>query len=116
MAVQIELGGKTRTLKLNLGTIAEIEDKLDGLPLVDAYLRILKRGINATVVALWAAMKHEDPTLTVPLTRKTLQSYLDDGGDFQAVTDALSAAFKDVGVFNKDSDEGNAQPEPASAI
>lgn len=113
MPVPIELD-KPRTLRLNIGALGEIEDKLDGKPLAEVYVALLRRGINATVASLWAGLKHEDQTLTIPLTKKILQSYLDAGGQFQPVTDALTAAYKEVGVFNKDEDdEGNAPPEQA---
>lgn len=111
MAVEFEFD-RVRTLKYDLAALGDMEGRLDK-PLVNVYADILRRGINATTVALWAGLKHEDPSMTTNLARKLLQAYLDRGGKFQPVTDAIEKAFKAAGVFDKDDDEGNAPPEPA---
>lgn len=59
--VEIELGGKTRTLNYDLNAIAELEDKT-GVEVSD--MAEMKMSIKNVRAMLWAGLIHEDEDLT----------------------------------------------------
>lgn len=114
MAVPLEFD-KPRTLKFDLAAVRDLEAALDGKPLAAVIRDISQLGINATITALWAGLKHEDRALNLSLVTKHLERYIQNGGKLRTVAKALDAALEDTGLFrSEDDDEGNAQPEPAT--
>lgn len=62
--LEIEIGGKTRTLKFDLNALVEVEDRLK-LGGMNEVIPLLERiSIRAVRCLLWAGLVHEDPTLT----------------------------------------------------
>ncbi len=113
MAVQIEFD-KTRNLKFDLAAIRDMEAVLDK-PLASVIGDITRLGVNATVVALWAGLKHEDKSLNVNLTTKMLERYLQAGGKLRPLARGIDAALDETGLFKNEDDElGNEQPEQAA--
>lgn len=110
MAVPIQFD-KPRELKFNLAAIRDLEAALDGKPLASIIGDIMRLGINATVIALWAGLKHEDKTLNPNLVTKMLESYLNAGGKLRTLAKALDEALDETGLFRNEDDEGNAPPE-----
>lgn len=118
MPVQIEFGDKPRTLKYDLAAIRDMEAVLDK-PLSDIVGHMIRGGINAIVVALWAGLKSEDKTLNVNLVNKMLTTHLERAkgkgrNELRVLTRAINDAIEETGVWEDDA-EGNAQPEPANA-
>jgi hypothetical protein len=81
-------------MRFDIPAIAALEATL-GAPYGEIVLRLQRLSITTICAAIWAACKHEDPTLTIALTHKKLQRYLDDGGSMRALCDALNAAVVD---------------------
>ena len=113
MPVEITLD-KPRTLKFDLLSLGELEDKCEK-PMVSLYIDLQRRGVNVMVYALWAGLRHEDATITPNLARRILQDYMTRGDNIQLVVGALERAMKETGVFGKEDDAGNAQPEPTAS-
>src|SRR5262245_54723653 len=122
MAIQIEFD-KPRELKFNLAAIRDMEAALDGKPLAAIVGDITRLGINATVIALWAGLKHEDRALSVNLVTKMLETYIQKGGkaadgsvrSLRTLSGAVDRALEETGLFrNEDDDEGNGQTEQAT--
>ncbi len=114
MAVALEFD-KHRTLKFDLAAVRDLEAALDGKPLAAIIADISRLGINATVLALWAGLKHEDRALNASLVTKYLEKYLHGGGQLRPIARALDQALEETGLFRTEEDaEGNAQPEPAT--
>jgi hypothetical protein len=62
--VDIDIGGKPRTLKIDLNALAEAEDRL-GVSGMNDILPLLDRvSVRAVRCLLWAALLHEEPDLT----------------------------------------------------
>jgi hypothetical protein len=59
--VEIELGGKVRTLNYDLNAMAELEDKL-GIEVSE--MENMKMSIKNVRAMLWAGLIHEDEELT----------------------------------------------------
>ena len=75
----------------------------------------LLRALNFATLerVLWAGMLHEEPTLTVSLVQKRLETFTDAGGN---ATDLYAAAYKALNgsrVFGPP--EGEVKPEPVEA-
>lgn len=113
MAIPIELD-KPRTLNFDIEALRDLEAVMNGRPLRLILQDILQYGVNATVSALWAGLKHEDRTLNLKLVGKIYETYLKSPkGDRLTVTNALDEALGETGLFGKP--EGNAQPEPVGS-
>ena len=50
--------------------------------------------------AMWVALLHGDPAATFDSTEELMQSYLDSGGDIQAMAKAMADAFDESGLFD----------------
>jgi hypothetical protein len=114
--VQLELD-KTRTLKFDLKAIKDLEAAMGGKTLDDVIRDVLNGGITAIVVALWAGLKHEDQTLSINLTTKILQTYIDEKKNVRKLGRALGEAFMETGLLKSadEEPEGNGQTAQAPA-
>jgi hypothetical protein len=112
--VQLELD-KTRTLKFDLKAIKDLEAAMGGKTLDDVIRDVLNGGITAIVVALWAGLKHEDQTLSINLTTKILQTYIDEKKNVRKLGRALGEAFMETGLLKSadEEPEGNGQTAQA---
>jgi hypothetical protein len=63
-AVAIEIGGKPRTLKIDLNALAEAEDRLKVSGMNDILPLLERVSVRAVRCILWVALIHEDPDLT----------------------------------------------------
>ena len=101
---------KPRTLKFDLRAVRDLEVAMDGKPLASVILDITRLGVNATVLALWAGLKHEDKALTANLVSKHLETYLHHGGQLRDIARALDEALDETGLFKTDDgDAGNVE-------
>jgi len=107
---------KPRQLFFDLAAIRDLEAALGGQPLGTIVNQQLSNlGINATVNALWAGLKHEDRSLTPNLVTKRLETYLKNGGKLRTLADALSDALEESGIFRAASDEPAEEDEEKNA-
>ncbi len=60
--------------------------------------------------AVWAALLHGEPNLTLLKTEELMQDYITSGGDITKIGDALGQAFEESGLFGKRKKE----PDPAA--
>jgi hypothetical protein len=116
--IQIEFD-KPRQLFFDLAAIRELENALGGQPLGAIVNQLSNLGINATVLSLWAGLKHEDRALTPNLVTKRLETYLKNGGKMRLLADAISDGLEESGLFRTAAgdeiaeDAGkNGRPEP----
>jgi hypothetical protein len=89
--VALEIGGKERTLKIDLNALAEVEDRLKVSGMNDLMPLLERVSIRAVRCLLWAALIHEDPTLTekdVGAWTMNLQEVV------QKLSQALQASFR----------------------
>jgi hypothetical protein len=117
VSVQIEFGGKTRTLKYRIPDIQDLETAMDGRELGVIIASLGRLGITTATAALFYGLRHEDSGLNRNLVSRMLGQFLDSGGVYTSLTDALIQALKETGIFGKEDDEGaqgNAPPEQAS--
>lgn len=115
--VQIEFGGKTRTLKYRITDIQDLETAMEGRELGVIIGSLGRLGITTATAALFYGLRHEDSGLNRALVSKMLGQFLDGGGVYATLTDAVLKALKGTGIFGKEDDEGdqgNAPPEQAS--
>lgn len=108
--VQVELD-KTRELKFDLRAIKDLESAMGGVPLGTIVNQLSMVGVTAITTALWAGLKHEDKALTINLTTKYLQTYIDSGKSLHKLARALNQAIDDTGLFTRSDEEepeGNA--------
>ena len=98
-AVEIELGGKTRTLKVTAWAVAEFADR-SGITIRFNHLEedlaaLMERPVSprVAITALWAALIHEDDELT----QKQVGEWL-DFGDMAHMGKVWSAFFSLFGA------------------
>lgn len=111
---------KPRQVKYGLRAVRLLEDSLGGLGVggIDSHIRNL--GVNVLCVAVWVGLKAEDKNLTLNLTIKMLDTYLQNGGSWKALGSVIRRAIEDTGLFKNDAldlstdAEGNPRPEPAT--
>jgi hypothetical protein len=60
--IKLTIGGKERVLRFDLNAVAELEEKIGTMEVVDAQLRQGKMKIFRTY--LWAGLIHAEPELT----------------------------------------------------
>jgi hypothetical protein len=111
--IPIELD-KPRRLHFGVKDIEDLEAALDRKPLLTIMHDVGNLGVTAMVTTLWAGLKHEDPHLTINLTRKIFQSYLKEKKSMRVLGKALRDALVETGLLNTDEDEsGNEQTAAA---
>lgn len=89
-SIPIELGGKTRNLRLDFNALVLLEDEL-GIPIADIG-KLMSGAVHLKTLRaiMWAALVHEDKTLTV----KGVGAMIDPGADMARVADAIRRAFE----------------------
>lgn len=114
----LEFGGKTRHLKFTIGSIKDLESAMGGLSLAHVINLWQNVGITALVAGLWAAAKHEDPTLTTALVTKMFQQHIEDKRSIRAISSALSQAIDESGILRTEDEasEGNAPKTEAMTV
>jgi hypothetical protein len=74
--------------------------------------------LSALVIAAWAGLKRDDPTLNVPLVRKILKKCMHDGMPYGDICIPIVEAIDKSGLFGKPEDqvtEGNEHTEAAAS-
>lgn len=116
MALPIVELDRPRRLKFGVTAAREYKARF-GVPLVAAL-----RSATAEEVALdldwatnvlWAALRHEDATLTPDKTAALLDRYIDGGGSIQALYSALGEAYTESLKSFTGDEEGKAAGTPA---
>lgn len=108
--VQIDFGGKTRTLRYKPSTIREFETRTDKT-LVEELPR---KGFGTLTILLALGFKAEDPDFNFPKVEAALDRYVDEGGDLNDVWDAVSKAMLKAGLFGN-REKGKAEGAPLTA-
>ena len=78
---------------------------MDGQPIGTIVGLLSNAGVTATVTALWAGLKHEDPSLSINLVTKHLETYIQEGKSVRKLAHALSTEILATGLFKTDVDE-----------
>lgn len=110
--VLIELD-KARRLKYDINAFAAIEEAL-GTSLGQAFRSPGLREIRAL---LWAGLRWEDRKLTLEGAGDIIQTYLENGGDLDKLTDAMREALEGSGLIgptDRMDTEGNGEAEAAT--
>ena len=112
MFVDVEFD-KPRRLRFDLSAVEDFESASGGQPLGALVQSMNNLGMTTIKLALWAGLKHEDPTLTPNLVRKMLQQHIDADRPLSQLTEPLNKAILQSGLFGRNLDipEGNGQPE-----
>jgi hypothetical protein len=95
---------KPRELKCDIRATKALEREASGKSLGVLLSEMRQFGVTAITQALWAGLKHEDPTLTMRRIEDLLDQYLKDRGLMVDVVDALIAAFEESGMFRTRAD------------
>lgn len=105
---------KPRRLYFNLRALRALDRQMGEVGIAKALELLRALNFQTLERVLWAGLLHEEPTLTVNLVAKRLDTFTDGGGDTTELFRASYRALNNSGVFGgKDETEGNAQPEPA---
>lgn len=105
---------KPRQLRFDLAAVRDLEAAMGGRPLAAIIGDLSQVGVNAMVMALWAGLQHEDPSITQKWVEKRLQAYIERRKSLRAIARALNDALDETGLFRSE-DEGNEQPEAAAS-
>jgi hypothetical protein len=112
MAVQIGLEShRQRTLRFTLGAMRDMEREMDGTPLSVIVHRIAQGGADAITIAMWAALKHEDGTLTVKKTERLLERFFDHGHQVGELSKALNDALLESGFLKNEKPDVDEETE-----
>jgi hypothetical protein len=108
---------QSRRLYFDLKALRAL-DRVMGEVGIQPTLELL-RAVNFTTLerALWAGLIHDEPTLTVNLVSKRLESFVEAGGDVGELFALAYKAVNECRVFVRKSAgdiPGNKQPEPAT--
>lgn len=113
--VEIELGGKTRTLHFDANAICDLEERMGRG--IGAIMSEEAAGFYTVRALLWAGLKHEDRGLTLERAGRLLNDYIIGGGDQAELGKAIQRALRESGLFGKprdsEDDEGNVKAEAA---
>lgn len=114
MFVNVDFEGGRR-LRCDLTALQDIELQT-GKALGGVLVDLKSMGIQTLIIALWACLKHEEPSLNPGLVKKRLEKHLASGKSLKPLFTALSEAIEGSGVFQgvDDEDETPARP-PAAA-
>lgn len=112
MFTPIELD-KPRRLRFDIQACVDMEAML-GMSLGEIVHRLRTVSITTTRGALWAGLKHEDPSLSLADAQQILQDYCEGGGKLLTVSKALDDALSNSTPL-KSSASGNARPKAAKA-
>jgi len=118
MATIIQFGQRERTLRYDIAAMLALEAAMDGKPSGEIVRSLQLWSFNALVLVLWAGLKHEDKNLTINLTRKHLEHYVDLPGSNirqlrKDITDAIEASswYKQIDT-NDDGEDGGEEVNP----
>lgn len=109
--VQIDFD-KPRNLKFDLAAVRDLEANLGGKPLGSIINDLSNIGVNTIVFALWAGLKHEDPTLNPKLVERMLTKYIAQKKSLRLIGRKLNEGIEETGLFRNEDDEveeGNEQ-------
>jgi hypothetical protein len=104
---------KPRRLRFDIQACVDMESAL-GMSLGEIVHRLRTVSITTTRGALWAGLKHEDPTMSLADAQQILQTYCDGGGELVTVSKAIDEALSNSTPL-KSSKAGNARPKAATA-
>ena len=113
--VEIEFGGKVRTIKLGYAAIATAERKA-GMSL-NQMLSEQHAGISTNNILLWAGIRHgnvEDRGLTLERLEAMVDAHADEGGDMGALYGAVVDALL-IGGMRGNSQAGTEGESPIPA-
>jgi hypothetical protein len=106
---QLEPGKPPRIFRFNVSSARALEQAGGANP---AFLASSGRQVTALVLMLQYALSHDDPTMNERKAEKLVQRYLDNGGKAKTLTDALTDALMECGVYG---DAGDAEGEESEA-
>lgn len=111
--VEIELGGKTRTLHYDANAICDLEERMGRG--IGAIMSEDTAGFYTIRALLWAGLKHEARGMTLERAGRMLNDYIIGGGDQAELGKAIQRALRESGLFGKaaEDDEGNVKAEAA---
>lgn len=106
---------KERHLRFTINALSDLEEVL-GMGLGEIFTAPGGLGIRTIRAALWSGLKHEDSALTVPRTGDLVQSYLESGGSFLVLGDAIRQALKLAGLAGPESAEVSEASAPFVSV
>jgi hypothetical protein len=95
---------RARHLSFDLVAIKDLETQMGGLPVGAIVQQLQMAGVTAIIAALWAGLKHEDPTLTPASVTQLLSNYVASGMGLLPLARGLNAALEASGVFRGTAD------------
>lgn len=102
---------KERHLRYSVNALSDLEQVM-GVGLGEMYTAAGGLGIRTVRACLWAGLKHEDPDLTIAATGELMQQYLDGGGSFQNLGDAIHDALALAGFGAQPTEAGSGGAGP----
>ena len=95
----IELNGKEYTLRYDINSISDLEDKV-GKGLF-TMIQPEKIGISTCRALLWAGIKHTNKYLELKDVGVLMNSHLQNGGDFKNLINKVMEGIKESGLLGK---------------
>lgn len=103
----VELGGESRELLIDFKA-AKALSRLTGEGLLVTHTKLQQFDIESLERTIWAALLHKEPTLTLNLTVKRIESYQSEHKTLAPLVIAAGKAMNDSGLFNLPSEEEHA--------
>lgn len=101
--VTVELGGQTRTLRMDFNAICDLEQHFGkGISHIFAEENI---GFSTIRAFYWAALRHENKTLTINNIGDLLQEELANGNSIEHLLNPILTAFKVAGFMSDTSEK-----------
>lgn len=111
--VEIQLD-QPRRLFFNMRALRALDRSMGEVGIAKALELIRALNIATLERVIWAGLLHDEPTLTVSLVSKRIDTYIDNGGEAGPLFEAAYRAVNGSGVFNRSTPEGEAPPEPVA--
>ena len=100
----VELGGESRQLLINYKS-AKALTRVTGEGLRVILRKLRNFDFDALERTIWAALLHAEPTLTLSLTIKRIDAYVEEHGTAAPLFIAATQAVDDSGLFRMPTEE-----------
>jgi len=97
-SIEFEVGGKTKRLRYDVNSIADIEDTA-GVGVFSLIADQKRIGFSSLRVLFWGGLKHEDRGITLDRTGLILKQLMEDGKTFDDLYGLAIRGLKLSGVF-----------------
>ena len=107
-SVDLEVSGKTKRIKYDFNSIADIEEKA-GAGIAKLFAEDMI-GFHTIRLLLWAGLRHEDPGITVQRAGQLIKDMQEEGQSLEDIVGLMMEALTKSGIFGQ-AGENPTKPE-----